>query len=577
MQTVSEYISSKGWNYKKQSGQLVIKICPFCNDEKWHFYISPDEGGPFFCHKCNEKGNLFTLKKHLGDIQQTIRPAFSKPQFKTPAQGMAEKYHQALLADKETLKHLKQRGIKEESIKCFMLGVYQKDKSKWLSIPHYLNKKVLNIKFRSLPPDKKTFRRIPGCRSILFNADSLKGQKEVYITEGEIDAITLVQAGIENVVSGTTGAGSFDPEWIDQLKHLTKIFLVYDADKKGQEGARSLAKRLGYNRCFNIVLPENQDPNDFLNTGHDIFDFQKLANEAHQFDLPGVISVGAAIDLLSQEANSNKTTGLLTPWGNVNTLIKGFKPGDLIVLSAPPKTGKTSWALDISKFLVLDSIPVLFYCLEMRPERLIKKVIQSHYRRENLPPESIEIAKNELSGVPLYLAYSFKKQKLEAVLNKMREAIKRYDLRFVVFDNLHFLIRSVTNVNEELGQAVQGFKLLAEEMEIPIMAIAQPRKRESGSRDEIMRADDIKYSNSIHADCDQMIILHRKRIASKAREVDSQNFIAKTESLDPVTLVRAEAHRYGAGGETLLYFHGKYSRFDNLEKQQPKQHWTDKY
>ena len=150
-------------------------------------------------------------------------------------------------------------------------------------------------------------------------------------------------------------------------------------------------------------------------------------------------------------------------------------------------------------------------------------------------------------------------------MNLIREAIKRYDLQLVVFDNIHFLIRSILNVNEELGQAVQGFKLLAEEMEIPIMVIAQPRKMETGGRDRIMTAEDIKYSNSIHADCDQMIILYRKRIASKAKDIGKDKFSAASEALDPVTLVRIEAHRYGAGGETLLYFHGKYSRFDKVE------------
>ena len=96
----------------------------------------------------------------------------------------------------------------------------------------------------------------------------------------------------------------------------------------------------------------------------------------------------------------------------------------------------------------------------------------------------------------------------------------------------------------------------------------QPRKREAGGRDEIMRADDIKYSNAVHADCDQMIILYRKRIVSRAKEIDSAVFAGKQESLDPVTLVRVEAHRYGAGGETLLYFHGEYSRFDPLEQKE---------
>ena len=101
-------------------------------------------------------------------------------------------------------------------------------------------------------------------------------------------------------------------------------------------------------------------------------------------------------------------------------------------------------------------------------------------------------------------------------------------------------------------------------MEIPIIVIAQPRKREATGRDEIMRADDVKYSNAVHADCDQMIILHRKRVASKAKEITSEGFMAKEEALDPVTLVRIEAHRYGAGGETLLHFHGEYSKFDTL-------------
>ena len=328
-----------------------------------------------------------------------------------------------------------------------------------------------------------------------------------------------------------------------------------------------MAKRLGYNRCFNVELPEDQDVNDFFNSGHDIFDFQKLIKEAHRFDLPGVISIDTAIDLLQREKSSNETeSGLQTPWNNVNRFVKGFKPGDLIILSALPKTGKTTWALNISIERALYENPVLFYCLEMRPERLVKKVIQSQYRREDLSPEDLKKAERDFSGLPLYFAYSFKKEKLEDVLSLIREAIKRYDLKFVVFDNIHFLIRSVSNVNEELGQAVQGFKLLAEEMEIPIMAIAQPRKRESSGRDEVMRAEDIKYSNAVHADCDQMIILYRKRIASKAKEIDSDGFTAKGEALDPITLVRVEAHRYGAGGETLLYFHGEYSRFDVLEQ-----------
>jgi twinkle protein len=564
-----EYIRAKGFEHKRQSGQIVLKRCPFCHDEKWHFYMDPNDKGPWFCHKCQEKGNLWKLMKSMGDIQETIQPAFKKPEYKKPSQNNAEIYHKALLNNSDAMDYVLGRGINQESIDKFKLGFYQNNGKKWLTIPHYQGKDLANIKFRSLPPSEKTFKRIPDCKSILFNIDSLNGHQEVYICEGELDAISLIQQGIENAIGATTGSGSFDPEWIDQLKDLEKIYIIYDSDEAGQKGARTLAKRLGYNRCYNIELPPDQDLNDYFSNGHDIFDFQKLVQKAYKFDLPGVISTDTAIDLLQRERDrENESFGLQTPWENVNRLTKGFHPGDFIILSAPPKTGKTTWALNVSQALAFGNDPVLFYCLEMRPERLVRKILQTHYQSENLSAEQIRAAKSEFAGLPLYFAYSFKKLKLEDVLSLIRDSIKRYDLKFVVFDNIHFLVRSVSNVNEELGQAVQGFKLLAEEMEIPIMAIAQPRKRDLGGRDEIMRAEDIKYSNAVHADCDQMIILYRKRIASKAEEIDGPVFAVKTEALDPVTLVRVEAHRYGAGGETLLYFHGEYSRFDPLDSRQ---------
>ena len=559
-----QYIQAKGWAFKERAGELVLKTCPFCQDHKSHFYIKPEDG-IYFCHKCQERGNLWTLKKVMGDVQDIIRPAFAKPKYKRPPQDQADKYHEAFLKDQEALNYLKGRGITGESVKQFKLGLSQENGTRWLSIPHFQAEELVNIKFRSLPPALKTFKRVPDCKSILFNVDCLAGQKEIFVVEGEFDAITLLQAGFKNVISGTTGAGNFDPQWIDQLKRLSKIFLCYDPDEAGQKGAQSLAKRLGYNRCLNVELPEGQDVNEFFQQ-HDIFEFQALVRQAHKFDLPGVISTDTAIRLLLREKSDHKAdSGLLTPWENVNKLIKGFHPGDLIILSAPPKIGKTSFALNISTELAFQAYPILFYCLEMRAERLVRKVIELRFRKEDLTLKDIQKAGRQFGGLPLYFAYSFKKLKLDDVLNLIREAIRRYDLKFIVFDNIHFLVRSISNVNEELGQAVQGFKLLAEEMEIPIMVIAQPRKMESGGRDRIMTAEDIKYSNSIHADCDQMLILYRKRIASKANDIGKDEFSAKGEALDPVTLVRAEAHRYGAGGETLLYFHGEYSRFDRVE------------
>lgn len=142
-------------------------------------------------------------------------------------------------------------------------------------------------------------------------------------------------------------------------------------------------------------------------------------------------------------------------------------------------------------------------------------------------------------------------------MDTLRAAIQRYGLKLVVFDHLHFLCRSVNNQVQEIGLAVQAFKFLAEELEIPVILIAQPRKIQA---DSIMTAMDLKDSASIYSDCDHLIILHRNR---KVSEGAMEGAILQTEAFDPITLVRIEASRYNAGGECLLNFHGEYSRFDD--------------
>ena len=79
-----------------------------------------------------------------------------------------------------------------------------------------------------------------------------------------------------------------------------------------------------------------------------------------------------------------------------------------------------------------------------------------------------------------------------------------------------------------------------------------------------MGAMDLKDSSSIYSDCDHLIILHRDRMTGLNGGDVTEDMETQERSFSPVTLCRVEASRYGAGGETLLYYHGEYSRFDAL-------------
>ncbi len=568
--TALEYIQAKGFEYRQQSGQIVLTVCPFCQDGKGHFYIDPLEG-TFFCHKCQEAGNLIILKKYLGDLepsrrrtenprqkaQETVKQAFpDKDGAKVVlSPDRAVKGHERLKGDHDALAYITTtRGISIEAVDHFKIGL-ETDQAggKWLTIPHFIKGNLVNIKSRSLPPAEKTFRRVTGCPSVLFNADALEGTEEIFITEGEFDAVTLWDQGIKNVVGVTAGAGSFLPEWIDQLQTVEKIILCFDPDEQGQKGAREVARRLGYDRCFNVVLPDGQDVNEYFKARHDIFEFEGLVRDARRFSITGIMDFQEGLKKYQEELKrGTQIMGVQTGWPSVDRLVKtGFQPGELIVLSAPPKIGKSTLALQIVTYNAMKGIPSLFYCLEMRPMKVIHKIIQAHTRSEGIGFEEINRTRIELKGKPLFLGYAYQKPDRESTMETMKAAVRRYGLKLLVFDHLHFLCRSITNQTQEIGLAVQGFKFLAEEMEIPVILIAQPRKHD---QDRPMTAMDLKDSISIFSDCDHLILLHRAKGTETAYE--------------PETSVRIEASRYGPGGATVLYYHGEFSRFDEITKQE---------
>jgi twinkle protein len=269
--------------------------------------------------------------------------------------------------------------------------------------------------------------------------------------------LTLIDQGVKNAVGVTTGAGSFDPEWVDQLKPVKRIFICYDPDEAGQKGAREVARRLGYGRCFNVVLPDSQDVNEFFQAGHDIFDFQKHVTNARQFDVAGVMTLSDGLQkYLKEIQNPEQSAGIRTGWPDVDKLVKtGFHPGELIVLSAPPKIGKSTFGIQTTAFNAMAGNQALFFSLEMRPMKVIEKVVKCHIGAEEIGPPDIHKTRIDFAGKPLYFGYCYQKPTLDGIMATLREAIQRYGLKLVCFDHLHFLCRSITNQVQEIGLAVQ--------------------------------------------------------------------------------------------------------------------------
>lgn len=582
---VEAYVTEKGWNFEIKGDNYAIEVCPYCGNDSHNFEIQK-ERGCFKCWACGAKGSFYELRKHQGDAAFTVARAVDEEEGdpKEREQALnhidiaAKTFADRIWKRQPVLKYIKDRGFTDKTIRHFKIGAQKKDGKFWLTIPHLVDGKAVNLKYRSIPPEQKAWRQEKGSKKVLFNQDVIAKANEVILTEGELKSAALWQHGFTNTISLTGGIENFQPDWVDQLAGLKKIYLVMDADDAGQSGARKLAQRLGMDRCYNIVLPDAKDPDEwFFEVGHTADEFKELMRKAKQFDVENIITANAALADLQRAMEIGDVDGyqgLQTPWPSVNKRLGGMKGGDLILLGARPKIGKTSWALNIALHQAFLDNPVLFMCLEMSSRRIAEKIacyVTDTPDSKMLDAEEVAETRFKLRNKPLHMSYKIQRGiEPDDIFDSIRAAYHRYGLKLVVFDNIHFLVRSGDNLRERIGEVSQGFKFLAEELEIPIMLIVHPRKIQ-GRRQ--MTSDDFKETGSLHADADKVIILHREPAQGVHMMKDVDPLLTEDgdeeggDLLDPMTWVIVEASRDVQGGRTRLWFEGGKSKFVEYDEQ----------
>lgn len=585
---VLNYIDQKGWHYQETEDGNNYKIthCVFCGNDKGNFEVQKDRGYyKTWC--CGEAGSFYELRKSQGDLSVDVSlgtPSAQEGRKKKMKETTVKEanvdeltenamlFHNKIFIRQEALQYMKSRGFNEESLRHFKIGCQKKNGKLSLTIPHFDGEKAVNIKYRALSGQEPKWRQEEGAKKVLYNQNVIGQDEELILTEGELKAVALHQMGFKNVVSLTGGVQTFKPEWTDLLDKVDKIYLVMDSDGPGQKGAEDLAMRIGPEKCYNVAIDDAKDIDEwFFDRKHTADEFRTLLAKAKRFDIENIVSVGDAVKSLYDEmltTDIDKIQGLQTPWEPVNKLIKGFMPGDLIILSAPPKIGKTTWALQASMHIAKQNNPVLFFCMEMSSKKLAKKMISNvgNIRDEDIEPEDLARLRYEaFRRMPIYMPSHVRRGlEPEEVINAIQLSCRRYGIKFVVFDNLHFLVRSVDKLRESIGQVSQQFKLLAEELRIPIMLIVHPRKL---NKSRAMTADDFKESSSIHADADQIIMLHRqRRLVEKIDADDEDDDSTDRALLDPETNVIVDASRFTEGGKVSLWYEGALSKFVTMDQ-----------
>ena len=263
--------------------------------------------------------------------------------------------------------------------------------------------------------------------------------------------------------------------------------------------------------------------------------------------------------------------GIPTGISTLDEVTSGLNRSDLIIVGARPGMGKTSFALNIARNVaMLQNKTVAFFNLEMSREQMVNRLLSSEARVSskklrvgNLSADEwgrISVASSALCQAPLYLddTASITVPEMKARLRRLK------DLGFVVIDYLQLMhsARRIDNRVQEVSEITRSLKIMAKELNVPIMVCAQlSRGTEKKGENHRPALADLRESGAIEQDADQVLFLYR-------------NDYYKNENQDPNTApapdtseVIVAKNRHGDLRTVPLAWSGEFTQFTALSSQ----------
>jgi replicative DNA helicase len=229
----------------------------------------------------------------------------------------------------------------------------------------------------------------------------------------------------------------------------------------------------------------------------------------------------AMLDLESIQNRESAYTGLPTGFRDVDALTSGLQAGNLVVLAARPGVGKSSFATNLARNVSVGGAPAAIFSLEMsRWEigmRLLcaeAKVPWDRIRNKRVGPEDwsrVVQAAEILHDAPLTIVDSGNVTLVDIRAKARRMRTRRQGLSLIIVDYLQLMAhhRRVDNRQQEIAEISRGLKLLAKELEIPVIAVSQLNRDPERRQDKRPQLSDLRESGAIEQDADVVMFIHR--------------------------------------------------------------------
>lgn len=462
-----EKLEELGILLKRSSGYVKTK-CPKCSHNrknKSDNCLSVDiDQGVYNCHHCGWSGNVRFEKK-----KEYIKP----PKI-------------AAEVNERVVEWFASRGISEPTVAHWKIGEsleympQVQKKRRCINFNYYRDNELINVKYRDA---EKNFKLVSGAELIFYGIDNLKDTKKCYIVEGEMDALSLHEAGLYSVCSVPNGAskGSQKLEYLDNchsyFKDKEEIILCTDNDDAGLQLRNELARRLGSYRCKYVDFSDFKDANDVLiHKGAETL--RNIIKNAKNFPLEGVLDLDNIwSNVLSYNENGVKNYSL--GLGESDNYLN-IQMGEWSIVSGIPNSGKSDIVDQIlCNLATKDDFRCAMFSPESFPYEGHIKRIANKLNGKNCTSEDLNNTKDFIEEHFFWIKIDLENLTLKGILDAFRDLVFQKGINVCVIDPWNMLDHSAQRDFSYVGRILSEITQFCQQTKTHLFLVAHPRKIES--------------------------------------------------------------------------------------------------
>jgi len=313
------------------------------------------------------------------------------------------------------------------------------------------------------------------------------------------------------------------------------------------------------------------DVEDAVNQAEEIV-FRVASGRIHQDFQPVRKLLSEAMDHIESLAQRQQdVTGIPTGFTDLDHLMSGMQPGNLILVAARPAMGKSTFAMNVAQHVSQQAqLPCVLFSLEMSWMEIVQRMICAEARIDTKKIRNGQMQEAEwrrvsqsvgrLAEAPLYIddTPSITMGEIRAKCRRLKA--RDGSLGLVVVDYLQLMQspRRTENRVQEVSEISRSMKILAKELEVPVMAVSQlsrqPEQTGGGGKPRRPRLADLRESGALEQDADVVMFVYREDYYDQESERKGEAEII------------VEKHRNGPTDTIRLAFLDRFTKFDNLAR-----------